>query len=304
MQFNEEIQELIISFFAELTIAEKKLTRWYHFTPGRSDDKNDKIKLPVSVAKHQHSFILFHAPVFFDTAKTGNAIEQIIHQYASELTAKMNHNISLEEFDKKIIAYEKEPGGERSVLIIDKETENQKGDAANITIESLQPEKFTVHTAGAVLLAPYCKQLFTNLKLLEQGEWKSREAHYKAIHLIRFLVTGEQMCPEYSLVMEKLLCGMEITATIPREIELSEFETSEATGLLQAVISNWPKLKNTSIDALRETFLKRDGILSKKENGWLLQVERRTVDVLLESIPWSYSTLAFTWNSYIIFTEW
>jgi hypothetical protein len=73
---------------------------------------------------------------------------------------------------------------------------------------------------------------------------------------------------------------------------------------LKAVITNWPKLKNTSVEGLRETFLKREGILTKKDNGWLLQVEKKTPDVLLESIPWSYSTLAFSWNNYIIFTEW
>jgi hypothetical protein len=104
--------------------------------------------------------------------------------------------------------------------------------------------------------------------------------------------------------MEKLLCGLEISATIPREIALNETEITEATVLLEAVISNWAKLKNTSVEGLRETFLRREGILSKKENGWLLQVERRTVDVLLESIPWSYTTLALPWNPYIIFTEW
>ncbi len=45
-------------------------------------------------------------------------------------------------------------------------------------------------------------------------------------------------------------------------------------------------------------------MLTKKENGWLLQVEKKTADVLLESIPWGFSTLAFSWNNYIIFTEW
>ncbi len=229
----------------------------------------------------------------------------MIDEYANEFTAKIVATISPVKAAEKIIAYEKEAGDDkRSELIIDKEAKKEAEAAGIIKIDIVHPEKFTVHTAGAVLLAPYFKQLFTHMDLLEQGEWKNREAQYKAIHLIRFLVTGEQMCTEHSLVMEKLLCGIEISATIPREIELSETEMAEATDLLQAVISNWARLKNTSVEGLRETFLKRDGILSKKENSWLLQVERRTVDVLLESIPWSYTTLAFTWNSYIIFTEW
>jgi len=55
---------------------------------------------------------------------------------------------------------------------------------------------------------------------------------------------------------------------------------------------------------LRESFLKRDGILTLKENGWLLQVERKTLDVLIDSIPWGYSTIAFSWNERLIFVEW
>jgi len=55
---------------------------------------------------------------------------------------------------------------------------------------------------------------------------------------------------------------------------------------------------------LRESFLKRDGILTQKENGWLLQVERKTLDILIDSIPWGYSTVSFSWNEYLIFVEW
>ena len=57
-------------------------------------------------------------------------------------------------------------------------------------------------------------------------------------------------------------------------------------------------------DGLRDAFLKRDGLLIKKEDGWLLQVERKTLDVLLDKIPWGYSTVSLPWNSYLVFVEW
>jgi hypothetical protein len=63
-------------------------------------------------------------------------------------------------------------------------------------------------------------------------------------------------------------------------------------------------LKNTSVNGLRETFLKRDGILSRQENNWRLQVEQKTLDVLLDSIPWGFSTISLPWNGYLIFVEW
>ena len=70
------------------------------------------------------------------------------------------------------------------------------------------------------------------------------------------------------------------------------------------MITHWSALKNTSIDGLREGFLKRDGLITKKENGWLLQVERKTMDVLLENIPWGYSTISLMWNDYLLTVEW
>ena len=74
--------------------------------------------------------------------------------------------------------------------------------------------------------------------------------------------------------------------------------------MLQAVITHWKILKHTSISGLRESFLKRDGILRKKETGWLLQVERKTLDVLLDSIPWGFSTVLLPWNPQPLFVEW
>jgi hypothetical protein len=165
-------------------------------------------------------------------------------------------------------------------------------------------EKFNIQTAGLILLSPYFKQLFNKLELLTDGEWKDLACQNKGVHLVRFLATGDRMNPEYNLVFEKVLCGMDISFPLPKEIELTDDDIAEAEELLHSVITNWPSLKNTSINGLREAFLKRDGILSKKEGNWLLQVERKTHDVLLERIPWGFSYLQLGWNKYHLITEW
>ncbi len=305
MQFNYEVHDHIISLFPTLAIAEKQLVLWDELVSTQFKNFTDGINFDLPQATQRKKFILYHAPKFY-TIKKGNTVtEKLIRLYAKEFTRINSAVISGEEVAQKIIAYENSNTTKPAIGLPDMAGNEIREEALQeVSPEVILPDKFTVHIAGAVLLAPYFKQLFTHLNLLEQGEWKSSEANYKAIHLIRYLVTGQQMCPEHSLVLEKLLCGIEINAPIPREVELSNEEMSEATELLQSVISNWAKLKNTSVEGLRETFLKRDGILTKKENGWLLQVERKTADVLLDSIPWGYTTLAFTWNNYIIFTEW
>jgi hypothetical protein len=109
---------------------------------------------------------------------------------------------------------------------------------------------------------------------------------------------------EYQLVLEKILCGVPVGETIDTSIILTKEEMAEGELLLQSVIEHWSVLKNTSVNGLRESFLKRDGLLTCKDNGWLLQVERKTLDVLVDNIPWGFSTVLLPWNNYIISTEW
>ncbi len=140
--------------------------------------------------------------------------------------------------------------------------------------------------------------------MLHDKEWKNKDAQYKAVHLLKFLSTGTQNIPEYNLTLEKIMCGLNIEEPLPLEVFLDENEMNESTSLLESVIEHWKALKNTSVYSLRESFLKRDGLLTIKDNGWLLQVERKTLDVLIDSIPWGYSILNFPWSDRVIFVEW
>ena len=140
--------------------------------------------------------------------------------------------------------------------------------------------------------------------MLNDKEWKNKDAQYKAVHLLKFLSTGKQEMFEYNLTLEKIMCGLAIEEPVPIDVLLEEYETNEAIQLLESVIEHWKALKNTSVNGLRESFLKRDGILTRNENGWLLQVERKTLDVLIDSIPWGYNTIAFSWSEDLIFVEW
>jgi hypothetical protein len=304
MQFNDKVQEQIFSFFPELVLAKEKIGQWIALMAAEKINKGFEAILSNDTKKKRDEFILFHAPQFFIAAEQNNTAPQLIEDFAKEFKSILYEDIPVSAIIDKIIAHEKAEtkfsADELNKTVGAKEQLLETNDLTEITIA----EKFTVHTAGTVLLAPYFKQLFIQLNLLQQDEWTNAETHYKAIHLIRYMATGQLMCAEHELVMEKLLCGMGITAPIPREVTLTDEEKNEAMELLKAVIRHWSKLKNTSVDGLRETFLKRKGILTKKDNGWLLQVEKKTADVLLESIPWGYSTLAFSWNNYIIFTEW
>jgi len=163
-----------------------------------------------------------------------------------------------------------------------------------------------VDNAGAVLLAVYLPAFFSELKLTDGQNFATPEAQYRAVHLLHYLVTGREYPEEPVLVLPKILCGLDIEAPVPLKLYLREAEKTECTQLLEAVVRNWPALKNTGPDGLRSGFLQRMGQLSWSEgqSAWLLRVERVGQDLLLDRIPWSYSVVRLPWMEGMVMVEW
>lgn len=170
--------------------------------------------------------------------------------------------------------------------------------------EQMVEKKWKVMNGGIVLLSVFLKKFYENLSLWKDDSWATEEAQTKAVYLLYYLGSGEQMPYEYQLTLEKIICGFPLLQPLNKKINLNETEISEANNLLHSVIQHWAALKNTSIAGLRAAFFNRDGLLSQKGDRWLLQVERKTMDVLLDQLPWGYSTISLPWNKYIIYTEW
>jgi hypothetical protein len=59
-----------------------------------------------------------------------------------------------------------------------------------------------------------------------------------------------------------------------------------------------------SIASLRVTFLQRDAMLTTRDGTWLLQVERRDYDVVLEQFPWTWDWVKLPWMPDAIRIEW
>lgn len=181
------------------------------------------------------------------------------------------------------------------------------------------PETFNIiNNAGMVLLSPYLPRLFSILELTEEGKFKDRKTQIRAIFLIQYAVCGTNTChsaldaessvfpeyPEYALTLNKLLTGFRTSNPIPRMVELTEKETTTVDSLLQGVLANWEKLKKTSVAGLREGFLQREGKLEERENVYHLIVEEKAYDMLLDSCPWSFKTIKFSWMKKGIEVKW
>jgi Contractile injection system tape measure protein len=164
--------------------------------------------------------------------------------------------------------------------------------------------KFYISNAGLVLIANYLPAFFNELKLLEEGNFINKSNQVNAVFLLHYLCTEREEAPEYILPLNKILCGLSMDETLPSSVLLDEDEKKECDELLNEMIINWQKIGNLSIDGLRESFLNREGILIYENTGWKLKVEKEGYDLLLESLPWSFSHIKLSWMQDLIITEW
>lgn len=206
-------------------------------------------------------------------------------------------------------------------------TNNKKMDSKNITTESILDELsvspsedqatvsptmedvkcLTVHNAGLALLAPWFPRLFSMLGLLneERRDFKNTESRIRAIFILQYLVTGQNAeYDEQELAFNRVLVECPFSCLLPKSLELTQHEMETAASMMEGVMANWQKLKNTSVQGFRNSFIARPGRLEQLEEKRLLTVDQRAYDILLDSLPWSYKMIRFPWLKKMIIVEW
>ncbi|AWK89872.1 contractile injection system tape measure protein [Azospirillum thermophilum] len=170
-------------------------------------------------------------------------------------------------------------------------------------------EPLYVDNAGLILFNPFLPLFLERLGLLAPDEdgvprVTGTEAASRAVHLMQYLVDGRCDRPEPQLVLNKLLCGLAPSEPVLRAIEPDEADRAVCDGVIQAVIDNWTIIRNTSPAGLRETFLQREGRLQRDADRWTLQIQRKTVDILADQIPWNRSVVYHRWMTAPIHVVW
>ncbi len=162
-----------------------------------------------------------------------------------------------------------------------------------------------IQNAGMVIIGPFLPNFFKTLGLLDEHQnFVSETSIYQAIHLLQGTVTRNFNSPEHLLTLNKIICGLDPLLPVPRSVDISDAMIRETDELLKAVIHHWTALKNTSVDGLRDAFFQREGRLLRTEDQWIVQVERRSYDMLLEQIPWNIYEIRLPWLKQSILVEW
>ena len=174
----------------------------------------------------------------------------------------------------------------------------------NKPITDTEGDGLFITNAGLVILHPFLVRLFENVGYAQEKKWVSENHQQRAVMLTQYLVTGKQEYPEFDLLLNKLLTGYPLENSLPADIRLSDFEIQEAEDVLKSVLNHWKVLKNTSIAGLQSTFFQREGKLLYSDARWLLQVEQKTVDILLNKLPWGIGIIKLPWMESRLHVEW
>lgn len=159
-----------------------------------------------------------------------------------------------------------------------------------------------VYNVGIILIAAYLPRLFSILKYTSNGAFCDEEKQIRAIFLMQYLISGKTECEEYELLFYRILTGTSLSIALPNTLDLTIEEMEVSNQMLASILMHWQKVK--SIDALREGFLQRGGLLIVEQDILELKVHPKAFDMLLDFIPWSYKTTKFSWMEKAIVTHW
>ncbi len=169
---------------------------------------------------------------------------------------------------------------------------------------SVHVEEGTIFSnAGLILLHPFLKRFFENLEFLENNKIVPEKLE-EALHLLHYVACKKEQPYEHELLFEKFICNVPLKHPVRKDIQLSEKQKESCNVLLSSALHHWDGLKTNSVDALRSEFLMREGRLLTTEEHYKLFVQRKTQDILLETLPWNLSLAKIPWKKKMILIDW
>ena len=273
----------------------------------------EKIYTALPENERPHSFKIFETHfwkvLFYSIQKKETQAWSIIaNWFASLKLQNLNHLLVKIEENNFNFSQQKEWKNWKNIQ--QKNTDKAVVDSTEEEVKRELPEgKWEMPNTGLVILHPFLKQLFTGLGYISpSGKFKSATEMQRAVLLLHYLATGkiiteEETIDEIEFTFPKILCGFPVTEVIvPSTLTKKEVDTT--ISLLKACLIHWEKLKKSSITSLRCTFLQRKGFLEHVENAYQLTVDKSGTDILLDSLPWSFSMIKLPWLKETIFTTW
>ncbi|MCB0457896.1 MAG: contractile injection system tape measure protein [Flavobacteriaceae bacterium] len=164
-------------------------------------------------------------------------------------------------------------------------------------------EGILVKNAGLLLIHPFIKHFFEKLEFLSENNIKPEKID-EAVHILHYLACKKLQPDEHALVFEKYMCHVPLHFPIKKRVTLTALQLEACEALLKAMLQHWKTLKTQNTDVLRSEFLMRKGKLKIASERDTLYIQRKTQDLLLDTLPWNFHILKIPWKQKILFINW
>lgn len=191
-----------------------------------------------------------------------------------------------------------------SLLVAMMRQEKKKEDKREKPADELKQDLVYIENAGLILLWPFLGFYFEKLGLVNDRAFTSKKAAIRAACLLQYLVSGEETRQEHAFPLNKILCQLPKNHPVYMTEAFTPEETALSNELLRTAISRWVIIKNTSIEGLRNSFLKREGRLEWQDEKIILTVEPKSFDMLVDKIPWNISVIKLPWMKDTLHVKW
>ena len=158
--------------------------------------------------------------------------------------------------------------------------------------------------SGLTLAAPFLPRLFERLGLLADRAFRDPAAQTRALDALAWLAHGAASPARACGPLELLLCGAPTSRVGPPPTPLDAEAAAVTNSLLTAIIAQWAALGHTSPEGLRETFIRREGLIAFDADGPRLRVAPGPFDMLLDRLPWPIGPVRLPWMAQPLRVRW
>lgn len=161
-----------------------------------------------------------------------------------------------------------------------------------------------ISNAGLLLLWPLLPQLFSQLGLWEEEQFVSDAARWQAVYGLNRLVWGGGSPTEERLTLNRVLCGVSCSTSVPPSAPLSLLQLQQIDDWLTAIGQQLPGWQKLSLTDIRQLFLQRAGEISTQGAVPQISVWPEPYDFLLRDWPWPMTLASFPWTEQTLTIVW
>ena len=196
---------------------------------------------------------------------------------------------------------------ENTVKLIKEALNITKAEDYPMEEQTKSPDILLIGNAGLCLLAAWLPRLLELLGYLNEDkkDFKDTVSKVRAVFLLQYLTCSEEKkYRETELAFNRLLVSLPMNIPLPESLVLTDKEKQTAESMLAGVKANWQAMSGTSVKGFQESFIIRTGRMEQQEEKWLLTVDNKTIDILLDTVRWGFRQIRFPWLKKYIQVIW